>query len=706
MGNPPHTSDGPWPLDPIPPQPPSQEEEYHQQSQPQEEEYRLPSQSEQYRPQPEKEYPHCLLRHPRPCSTMDGSLHTSRGRGSAAVRPESYLAVRPTGAYLNLPPAVDVETVEEAKMMLARWEAWNQQLPKQLEMDVAFSPVNRMNGRESAASLLSTPSHTLLSHGVEKGRNTSLSQNIVGTPSNTSVEVINHSHEANKLHTETRGTVLKPRPFAVAYRVTAATLRRRTQPASTRQSRALLLKRALDLEGKPLGRTGGNPNDVNIEDHPSAGRDDSKSTADMNIPFPRVALSTESEEKQDPLAVAERLRLHLKDTVDALEADSVISRLPNRSTMDSNSDYNSTWPKPPSHFQHELVDCKESMEENIHLLPCVSVLIPNEDEEEEEKEVKKSSNSLPLLHGVSVEGTEENRILMESDEKAEDTEDSEEEEKEEEEPKEVMEGFFFSSCSESPPQGFPIVVLGDHAVSIFPTPLMAGDEVESNMDSKSNVELPTPNGAGYVDDEVVRTMEVVNRNNISGSDSKEMEQPVYSKKANLLTFEEKETQNYDSNSKSDKENEKSQQNTNPKEKGIFKYEYEYEEEEGIAENENTDTVLLPRITHITHEVMNEECTARVSLILAETLQLCELWQLCHTEGLRIAETPSTSWDVRDEKMTTNTTDHSRMNDAFTQCNMEELNIIMTSSHQQQQIYEEAERDTQCFHSEIARLNQK
>ncbi|KAH9584193.1 hypothetical protein LSM04_002570 [Trypanosoma melophagium] len=464
----------------------------------------------------------------------------------------------PTEAYRNLPPAVDAETIEEAKRMSAQREAWNQQLPKQLEMDAAFAPANRVDGRGSLASPLFTSPPILLSQGVGKGRRgTSLPQNRAETPSNASAECINHLYEGNRSNSEMKATAIKPRPFAVAYRVTAATMQRRIQPNSTRRSRALLLKRASDLEGKPLGRTGEDLNDVKIDDHPSAGRDDSKSMADINIPFVGVELSTEpgtteAEEKQGPIAVVERLRLHLRGKIDVSETNSVISQAPNSSVTDSNSDCNSKWPIPPSHFQYELDDCKKSTK-SIQLMPCDPVLISKEEVEEE-----KSSKSPSPPHGVSLERTEENRILMESeDDVEEDSEDYEEEEL-----KEEMEVILFSSGSYSPPQGFPIILLKGHGVSIFPTSQIPGDQLELKIDSESDMEVPTRYGTESMgDDGVVETVEGVNGNDISRSDSGEIEETVYS---NNDKSGEKKSANED--------RKKNEWNTNTERKEIFEHE--------------------------------------------------------------------------------------------------------------------------------------
>ncbi|KAH9584328.1 hypothetical protein LSM04_009577 [Trypanosoma melophagium] len=84
-----------------------------------------------------------------------------------------------------------------------------------------------------------------------------------------------------------------------------------------------------------------------------------------------------------------------------------------------------------------------------------------------------------------------------------------------------------------------------------------------------------------------------------------------------------------------------------------------------------------------NEVITDECTVRMSLILEETPQPCELWRNCRTEDLFIAETSSTSLSVRETAMAICTKDHACMNDTFTQCNMEEPNIILTSQQQQE-----------------------
>ncbi|EAN98129.1 hypothetical protein Tc00.1047053507063.280 [Trypanosoma cruzi] len=405
-----------------------------------------------------------LMQSPQRSATA-ASYHLYHGRDNAAEA-APYLVATQSHAYMNLPPAIDVETVEEAKAMLEHWEAWNFHIQQQLQLNSKPSSMNKMGDHAPAlaADYLYSPAYHLTGTNAETIVGNSLCKNMAAE----------HSHLHNELKVElgpaARVMKASKHPFSVATRTTVATAQRMVRPESTRRSRALLIKRALELVGKPLGRAGSDGNNgVDKFEQPSAVKQASKDRAEVESQVKVEDSLTEAgtlvdsnlEEmkiRSDPLAIVWRLQRRLREETWRSATDSLAHLEASNGGSKKDNDKLLAWPEPPSRLHRELSHYEE-LGKFISLAPLDSLSVTARGKMQGEDN---HSMWLSQIHAIP-----NGAVIIRGEEYAQQPEENKETVNDE------------SSSDDSPPRGFPTVLLRQSAVAILPTLQTAVGDLDS-----------------------------------------------------------------------------------------------------------------------------------------------------------------------------------------------------------------------------------
>ncbi|EKF27307.1 hypothetical protein MOQ_008972 [Trypanosoma cruzi marinkellei] len=573
------------------------------------------------------------------------SYHLHHGRANVAeVAP--YLVATQRHAYMNLPPAIDVETVEEAKAMLEHWEAWNFHIQKQLQLNSKPSSMNKVGDQASAlaADSLYFPAYHLTGGNAETIGGNSLCKNMTGE----------HPHLHSELRVESgpgaRVMKASKHPFSVASRTTVATAQRMVRPESTRHSRALLIKRALELVGKPLGRAGSEGNNgVDNFEQLSAARQASKDRAEVesqanlgdSLTETGTLVDSKLEEmkiKSDPLALVGRLQRRLGEETRRSTTESLAPLEASNSGSKKDNEKLLAWPDPPSRLHLEL-NHYEELEKSICLAPLDSVHVTAHGKMQGEDN---HSMWLSQLHGSSKDA-----VIIRGEEYAQQTEENKEAVKDD------------SSSDDSPPRGFPTVLLRQSAVAIPPTLQTAvGDFDSESGDSVAEVTHEFLEATRSRDDTDGEVEEVVDKAEQCGTSVRTATQSeelgevksmaVEDEKECTTTLtdaafvakgEETEEDALEASRKYEKEgiilliNDKSQHVSEKRAASQSECENSLMVSEGVQNGciTNFDDIFAMC------ELKTEEYTNRIALVMEESSQLSELCILCRSVAVNFAK---------------------------------------------------------------------
>lgn len=193
--------------------------------------------------------------------TLSRSARRKESVERAPAEPTNLLRVDNTSAaFKGLPEAVQVESTEDAKAILQKWELWSQQMQQQLTLETSapLHPVI-LRGSQRASTPRPFSSRASSVTGPEGGLWTPVGESIVGRPSPRDT---NDKQRVAPIRVPSRGRSVSQgsrsrcssvgsegvMPFRAGERSTASAERRRIHPQSTRKSRELLFRRALELE--------------------------------------------------------------------------------------------------------------------------------------------------------------------------------------------------------------------------------------------------------------------------------------------------------------------------------------------------------------------------------------------------------------------------------------------------------------------------
>ncbi|RNF05745.1 hypothetical protein TraAM80_04369 [Trypanosoma rangeli] len=562
----------------------------------------------------------------------------------------THLAVKPRRTYVNLPPAIDVETVEEARAMLHRWEEWNLHLEQQLRYGCTSPaprplPVNKTGDQVSAIVADSFASsqacYQRSTHALACDDDT-LCKQFKGGFSYLYTEL------TTELGAATRSVKASMHPFSVASRTTVATTQRKVQSKSTRRSRALLLKRALELVGKPLGRAGsGTYSDIDVSHQLSLARQTLEGCCGNELPIHSGDFLTETETLEiskvektatahDPIAVVGRLKHRLREEPWLSTAYSLAHLKESNCGSEKSKDKTQAWPRPPLRLHRKLNEHEETAK-SIPLVNLSSVSVPSQGNMEEEDGppillTLDHDSSADIMTQGEVEGAQQSPVKRES--------------------------FSDDSCSDdAPSRGFPIVLLTNSAVCILPalpavlngvkseggdTVAYLAHEVSEAMEIPENMDMKAEEVADTIEpfgSPVARAQQSADLSETGSMTVDDEEDRITTSNSAILAAKEEQSEG-DSQAAVEEDEGRNMllannQSPTASERAL----------RGLSEAEKPTTfsgcmhhgftTFFGEICAI-QELKAEEYTFRMALVIEESLQLCELCFACHSEVMNAA----------------------------------------------------------------------
>ncbi|RNF26828.1 uncharacterized protein Tco025E_00910 [Trypanosoma conorhini] len=561
---------------------------------------------------------------------------------------ETQLAANSRHAYVNLPPAVDVETVEEAKAMLDRWEAWNLLLQQLLQCNYTTQPPPRRR-KGDAASAVATETIACSPACDQTSPHADTSDGNARCTQISGGSLHLHTELATGSGSVTKAVKVAVHPFSVASRATVATTQRRVRPKSTRRSRALLLKRALELVGKPLGRSGSGPYyDIGGSEQLSAERQTLEGRGGAKSPIhsgdfltetttPATSKVEETEARHDPSAVVGHLQQRLREEPWISATDSLADLKWANSGPDKNKNETLAWPRPPSRLHREL-DEYEEVTKSIRLVTLLPIAVPPQATMEKE-------DTLPILSSPPLDSS---AYAMAGGE----PEDAQQ-------PLVKQESVSSEICSDDvPPRGFPIVILTKSAVCIPPGFSTALNELKSEGgDAVAHLAHEVAEAMKGLDNVDGEAEEVVGTLEVFGSPAAGARQPADLSETRSMAADDEEVDCTTSS------NAAVPAATAEAGEGDAPAAVEEDEEANMllasdqsptasettsrspSESEKTSGKNMVHALRkqcrfdevcAVQELKDEEHANRVALVMEESLQLCELCLVCRSEAMNTA----------------------------------------------------------------------